>query len=94
MFIRKEKLWDIYELMEKEINELLSKIKTRESFELKADLIGNKTLLEHSIRLLKKCDEHNICAGSVFTKLPKKICDLSTELLKMVKLTLVNIGLK
>lgn len=65
----------IYELMEKEINQLLSKIKTCESLELKAELIGNKTLLEHSISLLKKCEEHNICAGSIFTKLPKKICD-------------------
>ena len=65
----------IYDLLENELNALIPQIKASESLEEKADLIGKKTLIEHSIRLLKKCDENGVCAGSLFTKLPSKICD-------------------
>ncbi|TQV88291.1 hypothetical protein [Aliikangiella coralliicola] len=65
----------IYELLEKEVGKLLSKIKVCENLEEKAELIGKKNLAEHSIRLLKKCDENGVGAGSIFTKLPRKVCD-------------------
>lgn len=65
----------IYEFMEKELNSLQSQITTCEHLEQKAELIAKKTLVEHSIRLLKKCDKYGVCSGSIFTKLPSKICD-------------------
>lgn len=65
----------VYKTLEKEISALTKQIKECEVIEEKAELIGNKTLLEHSVKLLRKCDENGIYAGSVFTKLPKKKCD-------------------
>ena len=65
----------VYKLLEKELEALTEKIKICESLEQKAELIGNKNLVDHSLRLLKKCEQHDIRAGSIFTKLPPKKCD-------------------
>lgn len=65
----------VYQILEKELSSLVEKIPGCDSLEMKAKLIGNKNLIEHSIKLLKKCDKHGIAAGSIFTKLPQKQCD-------------------
>lgn len=75
----------VYKLLEKESETLLEKITACVDIEEKAELIGNKNLLEHSIRLLKKCDEFDICAGSVFTKLPQKMCNSPSSEYRIVE---------
>lgn len=60
----------VYKTLENEISHLVEEITQCSDVEKKAELIGNKILLEHSINLLKKCDEYGVCAGSLFTKLP------------------------
>ncbi len=65
----------VYKLLENEIDSLLKEIACCKEIEVKAELIGNKNLLEHSLKLLKKCEENDVRAGSIFTKLPAKLCD-------------------
>lgn len=65
----------VYQTLEKERLSLVKQISSCDSFDKKAALIGNKNLIEHSIKLLKKCNEYGVTAGSTFTKLPQKQCD-------------------
>ncbi|MEJ2609554.1 MAG: hypothetical protein P8179_05550 [Candidatus Thiodiazotropha sp.] len=65
----------VYTLLEKELTLLTQEISNCDSLKKKAELIGNKNLIEHSIKLLKKCDSNGISASSIFTKLPPKLCD-------------------
>lgn len=65
----------VYKLLESEILKVVSDVQCCTDIEEKAELIGNKNLLEHSLKLLRKCEEHDVRAGSIFTKLPRKQCD-------------------
>ncbi|ABC30711.1 hypothetical protein HCH_03994 [Hahella chejuensis KCTC 2396] len=65
----------VYKTLEKEISALIEETLLCDTVERKSELTGNKGLLEHAIKLLKKCDEHGVYAGSIFTKLPRKRCD-------------------
>ena len=65
----------VYKLLEDEISKTVLAIQSCIEIPEKAELIGNKNLLEHSLNLLKKCEEYDVRAGSIFTKLPQKQCD-------------------
>ena len=65
----------VYKILETELEALKEKIRSCTNLEQKAELIGNKNLAEHSLKLLKKCEANDIRAGSIFTKLPLKKCD-------------------
>jgi hypothetical protein len=65
----------VYRLLEEELETLTEKVKNCECLEEKSELIGNKILVDHSLNLLRKCEQHDIRAGSIFTKLPPKQCD-------------------
>ncbi len=60
----------VYDLLEKERERLLEEIKSCDSLEMKAGLIGIKNLVEYSSALLKKYEEYDVKLKSVFTKLP------------------------
>lgn len=64
----------IYELLENEKKKVLDLIKHCENLEKKAELIGNKNLIDYSLALLKKCDEFGVKPKSIFTKLPEQTC--------------------
>ena len=64
----------IYKLLEKEKTRLLETIKECSDLEKKAELVGNKNLIEYSLYLLKKCEQFEIKPKSIFTKLPKQVC--------------------
>lgn len=65
----------VYKILENERDALEQKISACTKLEEKAELIGNKNLIEHSIKLLKKCEVNDIRSDSIFTKLPPKQCD-------------------
>ena len=65
----------VYKILENDLKTLNKQISVCTNIEEKAELIGNKNLIEHSIKLLKKCEANDISAGSIFTKLPPKQCD-------------------
>ena len=65
----------VYKILESELVTLEERISSCSEIGEKAELIGNKNLVEHSIKLLKKCEEFDIRASSIFTKLPPKQCD-------------------
>lgn len=75
----------IYQILKKEVLRLEQQILNCHDLEEKAELIGNKILTEHSIKLLKKCDEHGIAADSIFTKLPQKITDSGSSEYRVVE---------
>lgn len=65
----------VYKILQAYLNSLKEKIAAYTELEKKAELIGNKNLVEHSLNLLQKCEANDIRAGSIFTKLPAKQCD-------------------
>jgi hypothetical protein len=64
----------VYQLLSNEIDHILEQIKGCPNIEEKTVLIGNKNLLNYSIRLLKKCEEYEIKPSSIFTQLPAQKC--------------------
>ena len=64
----------VYHHLEKERDRLVSKIKVCEDLETKAELIGNKNLVEYAINLLRKCEDFDVKPSSIFTKLPEQAC--------------------
>jgi hypothetical protein len=64
----------IYNLLEIEKEKVLDLIKQCTDSETKAELIGNKNLIEYSLSLLKKCEEFDIKPTSIFTRLPVQTC--------------------
>jgi hypothetical protein len=75
----------VYQILENELSSFVEKISSCDNLEEKAELIGNKNLIEHSIKLLKKCDSYGIVAGSIFTKLPQKHCDSPSSEYRIVE---------
>jgi hypothetical protein len=81
----KMKMNYVYQLLETERDKLLGIIKKCENLEEKAELIGNKNLLEYSIALLKKCEEFDIKPKSIFTKLPVQLCQSPSSEYRIVE---------
>lgn len=75
----------VYSLLENERNRLLETIKNCPHLEQKAELIGNKNLIESSLALLKKCDDFGIYSKSIFTKLPDTICQSPSSEYRIVE---------
>ncbi len=75
----------VYQILAKEILALVDELPRCNDIEKKAELIGNKNLLEHAIKLLKKCDQHGIYAGAIFTKLPKKLSDTPSSEYRIIE---------
>ena len=75
----------VYQILEREISDLTDAISNCDELEKKAELIGNKVLIEHSVKLLKKCDDYGVFAGSIFTKLPQKLCDTPSSEYRIIE---------
>ena len=63
-----------YQVLENEISNLEKEISVESDLERKAELIGNKNILVCSVKLLKKCEQHEIWPTSIFTTLPAQEC--------------------
>ena len=64
----------VYNHLEKERDRLGSEIQACKDLKTKAELIGNKNLVESAINLLRKCEDFDVKASSIFTKLPEQVC--------------------
>ena len=60
--------------MENERDRVLASIQECVDVDRKAELIGNKILLEHSLALPRRCEEFDINPKSIFTRLPEQHC--------------------
>ncbi len=65
----------VYQLFSKELAHVREQIEECRDLEQKATLIGNKNLLNYSIKLLKKCEKYGIHPNSIFTQLPAQKCE-------------------
>jgi hypothetical protein len=75
----------VYKLLQEKSSSLEKLILESKNNSEKAELIGNKNLIKYSIEMLKKCNKYNISPSSVFTQLPKRICQSPSSSYRIIE---------